>query len=153
MDAKLKLTPDMIRLKYVALTGFAAAALLLGPTTATAAGPTPPAPAPAGVAATPEAPQPSLTAQASVSSVRASEEFRISGESRELRAGTPVTLQQKQGERWVTLPATVNTTAQGTYAMRVRLQLQGRNALRTIAGNAGNAGNAISPVVYVTVRP
>lgn len=144
----------MNRLKYVstaglvALTGLAAAALLLAPAPGAAAT----SPRPAAYAASPTTPPPpapggSLTATVSASSVRTAEEFRITGEAHGLPAGTPVTLQQRQGAQWVTLPATVNTTPRGTYSMRVRLAYQGRNALRM------SAGETLSPVVYVTVLP
>lgn len=146
----------MNRLKYVstagllALAGVAAGALFLGPAPATASTATRPpalASAPATPPPPPAAPGPSLTANVSASSVRTAEEFRIHGEARGLPAGTPVTLQQRQGARWVTLPATVDTTPRGTYSMRVRLAYQGRNALRM------SAGETLSPVVYVTVLP
>ncbi|MEV7192749.1 hypothetical protein AB0N81_13280 [Streptomyces sp. NPDC093510] len=130
------------------LSGIVATAVL-GMATVTAGATPPPAPdrSSATPAPGPEAPRPALTAKASVSSVRAAEEFRISGESRDLPTGTPVTLQQKQGARWVDLPATVNTTPRATYSMRVRLGIEGANALRV------TGGGALSPVVHVTVRP
>ncbi|MEU8953178.1 hypothetical protein AB0C93_02620 [Streptomyces sp. NPDC048518] len=144
----------MNRLKYVstaglvALAGLAAGALFLGPAPDTAAAATRPAAyAAAPTTPPPAAPGPSLTANVSASSVRSAEEFRIHGEARGLPAGTPVTLQQRQGALWVTLPATVDTTPRGTYSMRVRLAYQGRNALRM------SAGETLSPVVYVTVLP
>ncbi|WP_306335384.1 hypothetical protein [Streptomyces sp. KL118A] len=127
----------MKHLKHVsALSG--ATALLVLSTVPAAAAPTPP---------TPDAPRPTLTAKASVSSVRVAEEFRITGESHDMPTGTRVTLQQKQGAQWVSLPASVNTTPRGTYSMRVVLGLEGRNALRM------TGGEAVSPVVQVTVLP
>ncbi|MEV5976391.1 hypothetical protein [Streptomyces sp. NPDC052114] len=140
---KLHLTQN--RAAYAALSSLATAAVLLGPVADLAAAAPPPAPA--APAATADAPVPTLTAQASVDTVRASQQFRIQGSSQGLPPGTPVTLQQKQGNRWVALPATVNTTAQGTYSLRVVLDLTGRNELR-MAG-----GGAVSPVVHVTVLP
>ncbi|MEU5687392.1 hypothetical protein DEJ48_04495 [Streptomyces venezuelae] len=127
----------LTHLKHLSALSGAAATLVVLTTVPAAATPT----------STPYVPRPALTAQASASSVRISEEFRISGESHDMPAGTPVTLQQRQGARWVPLPASVNTTPQGTYKMRVVLGLEGRNALR-VAG-----GEAVSPVVHVTVRP
>ncbi|QEV21454.1 hypothetical protein [Streptomyces alboniger] len=145
------------RAKHTAsLSGFAALAVLLGPaadmtsaTPRTAATPRPAAVAAQAVEApraADEAPLPTLTAQTSVSSVRAAQEFRVFGASRHLPPGTPVSLQQQQGTRWVDLPASVRTTPQGTYSMRVVLGIEGRNALRV------TGGGAVSPVVYVTVE-
>ncbi|MEU5900181.1 MULTISPECIES: hypothetical protein [Streptomyces] len=126
-EATLKSTPQHLR-HASALSGAAAALLLLTAAPATATTPT-------------------LTAQASASNVRVSEEFHVSGESRDMPAGTPVTLEQRQGTQWVPLPASVNTTPRGTYKMRVVLGREGRNALRV------TGGEAVSPVVHVTVRP
>ncbi|WP_244164793.1 hypothetical protein [Streptomyces silaceus] len=141
----MKLQPTMNRAAYAALSSLAVAAALLGPVTdAAVAAPRPTVAAPT---ATPDAPRPALTAHASVDSVRASQQFRIEGTSEGLPAGTPVTLQQKQGERWVDLPATVHTTARGTYGLRVVLDLVGRNELRM------TGGGAVSPVMHVTVLP
>ncbi|MET8687131.1 hypothetical protein ABZV77_23235 [Streptomyces sp. NPDC004732] len=128
----------MMHLKHVSALSGATAALLVLSTVTAAATPTPPAP---------PAPHPTLTAKASASSVRVSEEFRITGESHDMPTGTRVTLQQRQGSKWVPLPASVNTTPQGTYNMRVVLGLEGPNALRMTGGEAE------SPVVNVTVRP
>ncbi|MGW2230942.1 hypothetical protein [Streptomyces formicae] len=138
----------MNRTKYASFSAIAATAVLLGalaaPATATPRPVADPPPQPA--AATTTAPRPTLTAQATRSTVRPSEEFRVLGTAGHLPPGTPVTLQQKQGERWVDLPATVRTTARGTYSLRVVLDYRGRNALRM------TGGGAVSPVVYVTVR-
>ncbi|QEU90286.1 hypothetical protein [Streptomyces kanamyceticus] len=134
-----------------ALSAIAATAVLLGalagPAAATPRPVTDPPPQPAAATGTgtAAAPRPTLTAQATRSTVRASEEFRVFGTAGHLPPGTSVTLQQKQGERWVDLPATVRTTSRGTYAMRVVLDYKGRNALRM------TGGGAVSPVVYVTV--
>ncbi|WP_051819452.1 hypothetical protein [Streptomyces sp. NRRL S-920] len=144
------------------LSGFAALTVLLGPaadmasaTPRTAAPPRPAAVATLAVdapgaveapRAADDAPLPTLTAQTSVSSVRAAQEFRVFGASQHLPPGTPVSLQQQQGTRWVDLPASVRTTPRGTYSMRVVLGIEGRNALRV------TGGGAVSPVVYVTVE-
>ncbi|MBW5420388.1 hypothetical protein GKQ77_02230 [Streptomyces sp. BG9H] len=121
--------------KYAAaLSGIATVAVLLGP--------------PAGPAsAADDSSPPTLTAQTSVSSVRAAQEFRVFGESRHMPPGTPVSLQQQQGTRWVDLPASVRTTPRGTYSMRVVLGIEGRNALRV------TGGGAVSPVVHIMVQP
>ena len=61
------------------------------------------------------------------------------GATRQLAPGTEVTLQQWQGDRWVTLPASMNTTHRSTYNMRVLLGLKGRNMLRIVGGGIVSA--------------
>ncbi|MFD8803417.1 hypothetical protein [Streptomyces atroolivaceus] len=103
-----------------------------------------PAP-PSGERAQDPATRPALSAHATARDVAAWEEFRIHGSARNVGSGTPVTLQQKQGERWVTLPATMRTADSGEYSLRVKLGMRGDNALR-IAG-----GGAVSPVLRTVV--
>lgn len=88
----------------------------------------------------------SLTAKSSTSAVRAWEEFRISGTAHGIAPGTKVTVQQKQGTKWVSLPARTPVGTKGAYSVRVKLGIKGVNQLRT----AVNA--TVSPVVSVTVR-
>ncbi|MFE9724977.1 hypothetical protein ACFYQ5_15625 [Streptomyces sp. NPDC005794] len=57
-----------------------------------------PAP-PSGERARDLASRPALSAHATARTVAAWEEFRIHGSARNVRSGTPVTLQQKQGTR------------------------------------------------------
>ncbi|MFF4740676.1 hypothetical protein ACFY2W_33020 [Streptomyces sp. NPDC001262] len=101
--------------------------------------------APTAVTA-PTAAKPALTAKASVASVSAWQEFRVTGKATDIAADTKVTLQQKQGAKWVSLPATVVVNKSHAYSMRVKLGIKGRNALR-IAG-----GGAVSPEFTVMVR-
>ncbi|MEV0263949.1 hypothetical protein AB0I49_21775 [Streptomyces sp. NPDC050617] len=111
--------------------------------------PVPAKPAPAKPAPAPAKPAPAkaaLTAKASATSVKAWEQFRISGTATGIKAGTTVTLQQKQGAKWVSLPASVAVNKSGTYSLRVKLGIKGKNELR-IAG-----GGVVSPVLTVTVR-
>lgn len=88
----------------------------------------------------------SLTAKASASTVNAWQEFRISGAAKGIKAGTKVTVQQKQGTKWASLPAQTPVNAGGTYSVRVKLGIKGVNQLRIAAGST------VSPVVTVTVR-
>ncbi|WP_030019288.1 hypothetical protein [Streptomyces monomycini] len=133
----------MNRAYRLAAAGVLSAALVAG--TAAAASAAPASPAAHSVAA--KAPQKAtLTAKASTSAVKAWQEFRISGTSTGIKAGTKVTVQQKQGAKWVSLPASVTTSKTGAYSLRVKLGIKGVNQLR-IAG-----GGAISPVITVTVR-
>ncbi|QHC26215.1 hypothetical protein [Streptomyces sp. GS7] len=87
-----------------------------------------------------------LTAKASATTVKAWEQFRISGVAKGVKAGTKVTVQQKQGKKWVSLPAQAPINAKGGYSIRVKLGIKGVNQLRIAAGSA------VSPVVKVTVR-
>ncbi|MER7170962.1 hypothetical protein [Streptomyces mesophilus] len=76
---------------------------------------------------------PQLTAEATVRTVAAQEEFRMRGTVPTLPAGTEVTLQQRQKKGWVSLPATVRTKNDLSYSMRVKLGMKGPNELRVIA--------------------
>ncbi|MEV7299611.1 hypothetical protein [Streptomyces clavifer] len=87
---------------------------------------------------------PALSAHATARSAGAWEEFRVHGSARHIRPGTLVTLQQKQGERWVSLPAKM-TTSSSEYSLRVKLGIKGENSLRIVGGGA------VSPVVRTIV--
>ncbi|WP_434587566.1 hypothetical protein [Streptomyces sp. A5-4] len=125
------------RFKYVSVVGLTAAALLAGPVAGATATPQ---------SATTTAVRPTLTAKATANRVRVWQQFRIYGASRHLKTGTRVTLQQKQGKRWVALPVSMRTNNKAAYNLRVKLGLKGRNSLRMVGGGA------ISPTVFVTVR-
>jgi len=88
----------------------------------------------------------SITATPSVSSVRTWTLFRVTGKTTGLPAGSKVTLQQKQGTKWVALPASTPVARSGSYALRVELGLKGKNDLRMVSGSTA------SPVFNVTVR-
>ncbi|MFF2073770.1 hypothetical protein ACFVXG_03325 [Kitasatospora sp. NPDC058162] len=141
---------NSMRLAAVATLG----TLLLGAAgTAMAATPAAPAVAATPVAASAPAPAPapavasaSITAKPSVASVNAWQLFRVTGATSGLKAGSTVTLQQKQHGKWVTLPASVQTTRNGSYSLGVKLGIKGLNELRIISGNTA------SPVFTVTVR-
>ncbi|WP_367038995.1 hypothetical protein [Streptomyces sp. Je 1-332] len=130
--------------KYTSVAGIAALAVLAGPAVPGAGAVSPHSSHAPGKAVT--APRPTLTAKSTVASVRAWQNFYVYGVGRNMRPGTRVTLQQKQGKRWVSLPASVYTARNGAYKMRVKLGLKGRNSLRIVGGRA------ISNVVYVKVR-
>ncbi|GAA5614056.1 hypothetical protein CP981_21485 [Streptomyces platensis] len=88
----------------------------------------------------------SLTAKASATTVKAWEQFRVTGVAKGIKAGTKLTVQQKQGTKWVSLPAQTSVNSSGAYAVRVKLGLKGVNQLRMATGST------VSPVVSVTVR-
>ncbi|MFG2653327.1 hypothetical protein [Streptomyces sp. NPDC048436] len=129
-------------LRTAAVSALAGSALLVPATVALAADPVPVPHAaqtdPAPVAAT-------LTAKASATHVRAWQELRITGKATGLKAGSKVTLQQKQHGVWKALPASTVTNASGSYGLRVKLGLKGKNELRVVSGTT------VSPVVSVTV--
>lgn len=137
---------NSMRLAAVATLG----TLLLGAAgTAMAAAPAAPAVAATPVAASAPAPavaSASITAKPSVTSVNAWQLFRVTGATSGLKAGSTVALQQKQHGKWVTLPASVQTTRNGSYSLGVKLGIKGLNELRIISGNTA------SPVFTVTVR-
>ncbi|WP_037854909.1 hypothetical protein [Streptomyces sp. NRRL S-340] len=87
-----------------------------------------------------------ITAKPSVTSVRAWQLFRVTGRTTGLKPGSKVTLQQKQHGKWVSLPASVNTSRTGSYSLGVKLGLKGKNDLRIVSGTAASA------VFQVTVR-
>ncbi|MFG2893869.1 hypothetical protein [Streptomyces sp. NPDC048248] len=130
-------------LRYVAV-GAIALSLLAGGSAAAFAAPAD-LHSPKPIAATAPAAA-SLTAKASATTVNAWQEFRISGIAKGIAAGTKVGVQQKQGTKWVALPAQTPVNATGGYAVRVKLGLKGVNQLRIVGGSA------VSPVVTVTVR-
>jgi hypothetical protein len=123
----------MERFKRAWVAGSAAAAVLAATVGAAMAVAAPPPPAPPAAKA-PAITQPGLTARANVSSVGAWQQFRVYGKAKHLRPGTRVTLQQKQGRHWVTLPASMNTSYKSTYKLRVFLGLKGKNKLRIVGG-------------------
>lgn len=134
----------MDRYRRVTAAVVTAAAVLAGAGGAAASSDVP-APL-AGPSAGKQTARPALSAKATADTVSAWQEFRVHGPARQIPAGTRVTLQQKQGSRWVSLPASMNTNHDHTYSLRVLLGLKGENALRIVGGGA------VSPVVRVTVR-
>ena len=123
-------------------TAWAAAPAATDPATAPVASATAPVAAPVASAAV----SAGITAKPSVTSVQAWQLFRVTGTTTGLEAGSTVTLQQKQHGTWVTLPASVHTTRNGSYSLGVKLGIKGLNELRIVSGNTA------SPVFTVTVR-
>ncbi|MEV6839569.1 hypothetical protein AB0N17_34575 [Streptomyces sp. NPDC051133] len=87
-----------------------------------------------------------ITATPSVTSVRAWQLFRVTGRTTGLKAGSTVTLQQKQHGKWVTLPASTPVKRDGSYSLGVKLGLKGKNDLRVVSSATA------SPVFNVTVH-
>ncbi|WP_431045967.1 hypothetical protein ACQUSR_30185 [Streptomyces sp. P1-3] len=130
--------------RLVIATTLAAAILGGGAATAMAASPAPAKPV-AQVKVQPKA-KAALTAKPSVNSVRAWQEFRITGKATGIAAGTKVGLQQKQRGKWVALPAGTVVNKSGAYSLRAKLGLKGKNELRMVSGKTASA------VFTVTVR-
>ncbi|MYV95138.1 hypothetical protein [Streptomyces sp. SID1034] len=87
-----------------------------------------------------------ITAKPSATSVGAWQLFRVTGTTTGLKAGSKVTLQQKQNGKWVALPASAPISGNGSYSLGVKLGLKGKNELRIVSGNTASA------VFSVTVR-
>ncbi|MEV6548645.1 hypothetical protein AB0M57_08010 [Streptomyces sp. NPDC051597] len=87
-----------------------------------------------------------ITTQSSVTSVKAWHLFRVTGTATGVKPGSRMVLQQKQGKRWVTLPAMTPLKSKGTYSLGVMLGLKGKNDLRIVNGSTA------SPVFSVGVR-
>jgi hypothetical protein len=147
------------RTSATAVTALTTIALFAGPAGAAVASPDP-APAPARPAAVagpgeqegpgalegPQSARPDgpvraigIVAAPETGSVRAWQEFRVVGSAAELRPGTRIALQQRRGERWVTLPASMETARDGSFALRVALGIKGPNTLRVVGGGQASA--------------
>ncbi|MEU5432214.1 hypothetical protein AB0G73_02425 [Streptomyces sp. NPDC020719] len=131
-----------LRIAAVAVIG--AASVALAGTAAMAA--TPAAAPTTSVAQKAPAVKATISAKPSVSSVKAWQLFRVTGTTTGLKAGAKVTLQQKQGAKWVTLPASAPVARGGSYSLGVKLGIKGKNDLRIVSGSTA------SPVFNVTVR-
>ncbi|MEV7600728.1 hypothetical protein AB0O91_25490 [Kitasatospora sp. NPDC089797] len=103
-------------------------------------------PAPVAAASAAASVAASITAKPSAASVQAWQLFRVTGTTTGLKAGSTVTLEQKQHGSWVALPASVQTNRNGSYSLGVKLGLKGVNELRVVSGSTA------SPVFTVTVR-
>ncbi|MEU0134606.1 hypothetical protein ABZ172_11295 [Streptomyces sp. NPDC006296] len=136
----------MDRFRRASAAALLTAVVLAGAAGGAAASSGVPAP-PSGERAQDLATRPALSAHATARTVAAWEEFRVHGSARNIASGTPVTLQQRQGDRWVALPATIRTAPSGAYSMRVKLGMTGENTLRVVGGGA------VSPVVRTVVAP
>ncbi|MBD0742908.1 hypothetical protein [Streptomyces sp. CBMA152] len=130
-------------LRIAAVGVISAASVALAGTAAMAAAPAAPT---ASVAQKAPAVKATISAKPSVTSVKAWQLFRVTGTTTGLKAGTKVTLQQKQGAKWVTLPASVPVAHNGAYSLGVKLGLKGKNNLRIVSSSTA------SPVFDVTVR-
>ncbi|MGW4568467.1 hypothetical protein ACWEN3_41005 [Streptomyces sp. NPDC004561] len=130
----------------IAVVGALGAASLALAGTATAATTTTHTTSPVAVVQNVQAAKAGITATPSTTSVRAWQLFRVTGKTTGIKAGSKVTLQQKQHGTWVSLPASVPVSRNGSYSLRVKLGLKGKNDLRIVNGKTA------SPVFNVTVH-
>ncbi|MFF7635135.1 hypothetical protein ACFZB9_18565 [Kitasatospora sp. NPDC008050] len=87
-----------------------------------------------------------ITAKPSTKSVRAWQLFHVTGTTSGIKAGSVITLQQKQHGTFVSLPASMHTDHHGSYRLGVKLGIKGVNELRIVSGHVA------SPVFTVNVR-
>lgn len=127
-------------LRLAAVSTLAAATVALAGTAAMADAPTAPSTTP--VAQTAVAAKASITAKPSASSVKAWQLFRVTGTTTGLKAGAKVTLQQKQGSKWVSLPASAPVNHSGSYSLGVKLGIKGKNQLRIVSGSTVSPSSA-----------
>ncbi|MGN5378793.1 hypothetical protein BIV25_11350 [Streptomyces sp. MUSC 14] len=91
------------------------------------------------------APKPVLTLSASDTHVKSGDKVLLSGRAVGLRDGSRVTLQEKRGGRWVTLPV-ATTVHHGTYRLTEKATHKGAQTLRT------QDGRTVSKAVTISVR-
>ncbi|MFG3281787.1 hypothetical protein [Streptomyces sp. NPDC048111] len=131
----------------LATVGVLSAACVALAGTAMAATPTPaPASAPASTPAAHQAvaAKAAITAKPSATTVGAWQLFRVTGTTTGLKAGSKVTLQQKQNGKWVTLPASAPISRTGSYSLGVKLGLKGKNELRIVSGPTASAAFTVT---------
>lgn len=88
-----------------------------------------------------------ISAKANDTTVKVWQEFRIKGKTKGVQPGYTVLLQQKQGKSWKSLPIATVVNRDGSYSMRVKLGLKGKNQLRTITGRYGTVASQPLTVV------
>lgn len=86
------------------------------------------------------------TAMAATPATHTASPVAVAPKAPAAKAGSKVTLQQKQHGTWVSLPASAPIARNGSYSLGVKLGLKGRNDLRIVSGTTA------SPVFGVTVR-
>lgn len=91
------------------------------------------------------APAPSITVKASATTVKLGDVVTFAGKVDGLKDGSKVTLQVKDGKKWVSLPATAKV-AKGAYKLDDKFDKKGVEVLRV------KDGSAVSKNVSVTVR-
>lgn len=125
------------------VAGLAGAALALGvaaalPANASSAGADAVASPSASVAA------PTLTITGKPTTVKAWQQFVLSGKATGTKAGTKVVVQRWEKNRWVTFPASTVTTKSGTYSVRVKSGRIGVQYFRVATAKAASSAIKIT---------
>ncbi|WFB07816.1 hypothetical protein LRS74_12755 [Streptomyces sp. LX-29] len=134
----------MKRTHRLAVAATLAAALLTGGAATAMAATAPAKPAPVKTAPAKPQAKTTITAKSSVDIVRAWQEFRVTGKTTGIKAGSKVSLQQKQRGKWVTLPASTVVNKSGAYSLRVKLGAKGKNELRMASGSTHSAAFTVA---------
>ncbi|WP_406445879.1 hypothetical protein OHB00_19570 [Streptomyces sp. NBC_00631] len=95
--------------------------------------------------AAPAAPAPSITLKAGAGTVRPGDVVTFTGKVDGVKEGSKVTLQVKDGKKWVSLPATAKVS-KAAYKLTDKFDKKGVEVLRV------KDGSAVSKSVSVTVR-
>ena len=95
--------------------------------------------------AAPAAPRPTITINTSRAAVKLHNTVTFTGKTRGLREGSKVTLQVKDGARWLSLPHTAKVT-DAAYKLNDKFERKGVKVLRV------KDGATVSKAVSVTVR-
>jgi hypothetical protein len=120
----------VVKKMRTAAVSLVAAAVVVGGATAATAAP---------------APRPALTLSASSTHVKPGDRVVLSGRATGLKDGSKVTLQEKHGSHWVSLPPTT-TVEHGAYRLTEQVKARGARTLRT------KDGRTVSKPVTVSVR-
>ncbi|MFD8811862.1 hypothetical protein ACFV23_10345 [Streptomyces sp. NPDC059627] len=99
----------------------------------------------AGATAAVAAPAPSITLKASAAKVRLGDVVTFTGKVDGIKEGSKVTLQVKDGKKWVSLPATAKVS-KAAYKLTDKFDKKGVEVLRV------KDGSTVSKNVSVTVR-
>jgi plastocyanin len=99
----------------------------------------------AAATAAPAAPKPTISISASKTHVKPGDSVTFTGHTAGIKNGTKVTLQLKDGARWVSLPATTKVK-KDAYQLTDKFDKKGAEVLRV------KDGKATSKPVTVTVR-
>ncbi|WP_328996338.1 hypothetical protein OG394_16970 [Kribbella sp. NBC_01245] len=89
---------------------------------------------------------PTLTITGKPTTVKAWQQFVLSGKATGTKAGTKVVVQRWETNKWVTFPASTVTTKSGTYSVRVKSGRIGAQYFRVATAKAA------SSAVKITVK-
>ncbi|MEU0835128.1 hypothetical protein [Streptomyces sp. NPDC005969] len=139
-------TGKSVRMRTAAVGAVCAAMLAGGAGVAIAAPSMAPAVHLATVAAPARATTPSITAHASHSSVKAGSTVVISGKTKDIKAGSKLTVRHLNSSgKWAALHARATVEKGGVYRAHVKLSHKGAQQLRVAHGKT------LSPIVHVMV--